>query len=56
MQTVIVRSIPADSSDRLEELINAYLAREENHGAVLAAAFPSPDGEAIIVMFQKTVA
>ena len=56
MQNVIVRAIPAEKADQLETLINSYLGKEENHGAVLAAAFPSPDGQSILVIFQRTIA
>jgi len=51
--TVKVRTIPGDQVADLEKVINDTLAKPDAVGYGIAAAFPSPDGASIVLIFQK---
>lgn len=52
--TVIVRRIPGSKVDQLEKLINDFLAKPEGKNCQLASSFVSPDGEAVVLIFNKS--
>lgn len=51
--TVKVKTVPGDQVAELEKIINDKLATPEAAGYGLVAAFPSPNGENIVLVFQK---
>jgi hypothetical protein len=51
--TIKVRIIPGDQVADLEKILNDTLAKPEAKDYGVVAAFPSPDGETIVVIFQK---
>ncbi|MCA1963374.1 MAG: hypothetical protein LDL31_05455 [Prosthecobacter sp.] len=51
--TVIVRRIPGSKVDQLEKLINEFLAKEDGKNCELASTFVSPDGESVVLIFNK---
>jgi len=52
--SVIVRRIPGSKVDQLEKLINEFLAKPEWQNCQLAGSFVSPDGESVVLIFNKT--
>jgi len=52
--TVKVRTVPGDQVADLEKVINDTLAKPEAAGYGIVAAFPSPDGTRIVLIFQKS--
>jgi hypothetical protein len=51
--TVKVKTAPGAQVANLEKIINDALAKPEAAGYGLVAAFPSPDGTNIVLIFQK---
>jgi hypothetical protein len=51
--TVKVKTAPGEQAADLEKIINDTLAKPEAAGYGLVAAFPSPDGKNIVLIFQK---
>jgi hypothetical protein len=51
--TVKVRIVATAELGELEALINETLSQPASKGFELATAFPSPDGENIVLVFQK---
>jgi hypothetical protein len=51
--TVKVKTTPGAKVADLEKTINDALARPDAAGYGLVAAFPSPDGTNIVLIFQK---
>lgn len=50
---VKVRTIAAEEVQKMEALINETLSQPGSEGYEVAAAFPSPDGENIVLICQK---
>lgn len=51
--TIKVRTYPNDQVDQLESKLNEILAKPDSAGFSLAATLPAPDGENILLIFQK---
>jgi hypothetical protein len=51
--TVKVRIVPTAEIAELEALINQTLSQPASAGFELAAAFPTPDGTNIVLIFQR---
>ena len=51
--TTKVRTITGDQFADLEKILNDTLAKPEAKDYGVVAAFPSPDGTNIVVIFQK---
>ena len=53
MTTIKVRSFANDQVDQLESKLNEILAMPESKGFQLIAVCPAPDGENLLLIFQK---
>lgn len=51
---VVVRRIPGDKVDQLQDLINAFLAKPEGKNCQLVSSFVSPDGASVVLIFNQT--